>query len=159
MNTLVIYDSKFGNTKKIAEVIANVFGEYGPVNMMAAADATPDDLMQADMLAMGGPTQAHGASPAIRMLLDNVVEGALGDIPAITFDTRYNMPSFLTGSAAGQIEKMLHKLGCELLMPHESFFISSSEGPLASGELERAAEWARVVIGRLEPSKLATSAV
>ena len=45
--------------------------------------------------------------------------------------------------AAEQVADKIRQLGChEVLLP-ESFFVSSKEGPLIEGELERAVEWVR----------------
>lgn len=50
------------------------------------------------------------------------------------------------GYAAKPIAKKLIKKGGKLLIPPEGFFVKDSEGPLKAGELERAANWAGLVI-------------
>ena len=61
---------------------------------------------------------------------------------AAAFDTRIDKPPALVGSAARRIAKRLERRGFELLAPPESFFVLDADGPLADGELERAAGWA-----------------
>ena len=61
---------------------------------------------------------------------------------AAAFDTRFDKPAFLTGSAAKGIAKRLRQRGFELVAEPESFFVLGTEGPLKDGELERAAAWA-----------------
>jgi flavodoxin len=150
MNALVVFDSKFGNTRQIAQAIARVLGKHGQVKLVSVDDADTTDLTTADLLAIGGPTQAHGLTVALHNLLGGIPERALDGTGAIAFDTRFHMPSLLTGSAGAQIEKMLRALGCDILLPHESFFITASEGPLVEGEMERAADWAERAVRKFE---------
>ena len=50
------------------------------------------------------------------------------------------------GFAAKPILDGLVKKGGDQVMPSEGFFVVESEGPLADGELERAAEWAKRIL-------------
>jgi flavodoxin len=145
VKTVVIYDSQFGNTKHIAEIIAMQLEEGGTVQVMSVNTGLPD-LYTIDLLLAGAPTQAHGVSPAMRALLDQVPRGALQEVMVAAFGTRMHGPELLTGSAAHGIAKQLTKKGGHLLMPPEEFIVSGSEGPLAEGELERAATWAATIL-------------
>lgn len=146
MKALVIYDSKFGNTMKVAQVIADSLQAYGEVGMTSVAEAQPDQFGGYDLLVAGCPTQGHGISPAFQSLLEAVPAGSLKGETALVFDTRYQMPRWLTGSAATQLVQKLKELGCAQVAPPESFFVSAKEGPLVEGELERAAEWVKVAM-------------
>jgi flavodoxin len=146
MKALVVYDSKFGNTRRIAQVIGDALAEGFSVQVIPAAEATPlpDDI---DLLLVGGPTHAHGASAPIKALLAGVGRGALPGVPAAAFDTRFQMPRWISGSAAGVIAKRLQRAGCAMIAPSESFFVSREGDPLLlPGELERADTWARAVV-------------
>lgn len=149
MNSIVVYESQFGNTLQIAEAIASVLHEYGPVTLLADDKAALTDFEGMDLVAVGGPTQRHTVPAALHDLLESLPEGSLSGCAALAFDTRFHMLSMFTGSAASHIEKLLRKAGSTLLVPHESFFVVASEGPLVDGEVERAAEWARTALSRL----------
>lgn len=149
MKTLVIYDSQFGNTEQIARAIAEVLQEQGPVRVIPAGEADSMELEGADFIAVGGPTQAHGPSPAMKLLFENIPDKVLRNTPVIAFDTRLHLPGWISGMAADDIANHLHRIGGHLIMPHESFFVEGREGPLSAGELERAANWARIALGRL----------
>ncbi|HEU5398077.1 MAG TPA: flavodoxin family protein [Gammaproteobacteria bacterium] len=138
----MVYDSKFGNTERLARAIAEVLGTDTPAALVAASAASVSDLAGVDLLVVGGPTQGHGVSPALRAFLDRIPPEAVGDMPTLTFDTRLGWPRFLSGSAAAQIAKRLTRKGARLLVPAESFLVTSGEGPLAEGELARASAWA-----------------
>jgi flavodoxin len=146
MKSYVVYDSKFGNTRQIAQAIGDELAVVGAVQVIPAAEATP---LPADLnlLIIGGPTHAHGASAGMKALLNEIGSGSLDGVPAAAFDTRFHMARWLSGSAAGAIAKRLRKAGCELVMPPESFFVSRDDEPvLLPGEFDRARSWARAVL-------------
>lgn len=142
MKSLVIYDSEFGNTEQIAQVVANRLGEFGQARTLRVEIADPQDLEGIDLLVLGSPTQGWRATQPFKSFVDLFPEGSMDGLPAAVFDTRFKMTEVLTGSAAKRSSKQLRKLGLELLLPPESFFVKSKEGPLYEGELERAASWA-----------------
>ena len=100
MNALVIYDSLHGNTKEIADTIVGVFKEFGDVKIEMANVVTTSDFTGIDFLAVGGPTHGHGLSADMKDLLDRLPADKLVDLPTVTFDTRLNLFSWLSGSAA-----------------------------------------------------------
>jgi flavodoxin len=153
MQAVVVYDSKFGNTERLARAIAEQLGVGEPVPVVAAGAASERDLAGIDLLAVGGPTQGHGISPALRAFLDRIPPEMVRDVPVVTFDTRLSWPKFLSGSAAAAIAKRLVKKGARLVMPPESFVVTASEGPLADEELERAGSWATGVRAKIGGAK------
>jgi flavodoxin len=145
MKILVVYDSKFGNTERIARSIAAGFGPSNHVTVEATTGTEEIDRT-VDLMIVGGPTQAHGASPAMKEFL-----ARLPDLPGTkvaTFDTRYDKPRWLTGAASGVIAEGLQRHGARPVVPGESFFIEHSEGPLLPGEEDRAAAWGATLVGR-----------
>lgn len=151
MQTLVIYDSKFGNTEKIAEAIARGVGPVSGVRVTSAAEATralESPASRPDLVLIGGPTQNHGPSAGLRVFLA-ALPAVLRGAPAACFDTRYRGPVLLMGSAATAAAKALAKAGTEIVAPPESFFIIR-RGPLPlqtlePGEIERAEAWGRAI--------------
>jgi flavodoxin len=150
MQTVVVYDSKFGNTEKIAQAIARGIGTLGGVLVMDTAEAVAAQppAQRPDLLLVGGPTQKRGPSPALRAFV-GALPAAFQGIPAASFDTRYRGATLIMGSAANEAAKVLRKAGGELVTPPESFFIARG-GPLErqgleAGELERAERWGRAV--------------
>lgn len=152
MNALVVYDTAFGNTERLARVIAEGLTGLGEVVVVRAAEASlapPPDL-----LVVGGPTQRRRMSPALAGLLEGLPRRSLRGVRAATFDTRYRMARLLTGSAAADAARRLERAGCQIATSPESFFIERDQPPegekrrhhleqLEPGELERAGQWAR----------------
>ena len=148
MRSVVIFDSEFGNTRDIAETIAaelhaSGFVEVDKVGTPAAEAIIPSDV---DLLIVGGPTQMHGVSPAMRAYLGTFHAGSLAGVRVAAFDTRVSGGPLFTGAASGGIAKFLDKFGATLVVPPESFIVSGREGPLAEGELEHARAWARQIL-------------
>jgi flavodoxin I len=144
MNTLVVYDSVYGNTEKIARAIGeNLSGE---VRVIRVGDVDVSALKSLDLLFVGSPTHGGRPSPATRELLDQIQPPALEGIKVAAFDTRLTTRwAGILGFAAGRIAKSLKKRGATLVGSPENFHVEGTEGPLREGELERAAAWARQI--------------
>lgn len=158
MLAVVIYDSAFGNTEKIAHAVARGAEALASVRVVNAAEATAHPPERPDLLLVGGPTQRHGAGPTLSAFLDSLPRPGLRGVPAATFDTRYRMSTLLSGSAARQAAGRLRRVGCRMVAEPESFFIERDRPPdggkrrhevetLEAGELERAEAWGRAVAG------------
>ncbi len=149
MPTVVIYDTKFGNTARIAEAIAHGAGASGSVSVLDVGEALEWSTERPDLLIVGGPTQRRGPSPAMRAFAD-ALPPFLRGIAAATFDTRYRGATWLMGSAAVEVARRLDRAGARLAAPPESFFIarggSLENQSLEPGELERAEAWGRWVV-------------
>ena len=149
---VIIYDSQYGNTKHLAEIIGEELQTIGAVQYENARDealALPAEMM---LLLVGGPTQMHNVSSPLRTQLDGIARHALDGVPTATFDTRVHGPRVLTGAASQGIAKRLKDKGALMIVPPESFIVSGTEGPLAEGELERARTWARAIATIVAPA-------
>jgi flavodoxin len=150
MNALVVYDSQYGNTERIARAIADGVGESGQVRAVHVNSAPLADLQSLDMLVVGCPTRGWRPTPAMQSFLEEVSsERSAGPVVAC-FDTRFRLPRWLTGSAAKVMAKELREKGASLLVQPESFFVKGSEGPLHEEELNRASAWARTLLEKVE---------
>jgi flavodoxin len=142
MNALVVYDSQYGNTERIAHAIASALRASGPTRIVRADPAQPIGLEGVDLLVVGCPTQGWRPTRPIQSFLAVIPTGRLHELAIACFDTRFHKARWLTGSAAAVMDKKLQQAGARLAVPPESFFVTASEGPLEPGELERAAAWA-----------------
>ncbi|MCK5373340.1 MAG: flavodoxin domain-containing protein, partial [Candidatus Aenigmarchaeota archaeon] len=124
MNALIIYDSKFGNTEKIAEAIAEKLSSYGQAKTVLAGKADPQELGNTDILIIGSPTQAWRPTEPVQSFIKNIPEETLNGMHVAGFDTRFKKTRLLTGSAARIITKRLEKKGADIIIPPESFFVS-----------------------------------
>lgn len=153
MKSIVIYDSMYGNTEKIARAIGKVMQTRGAGRVVSIKEASLSDVKGVDLLLVGSPTQAFNMLPTVRKWLKGLPKGSLAGLKVAAFDTRMDVKKvdnkFLTfmesfsGYAAEKIGKALvNKGGIESIKP-AGFIVEGSEGPLRTGELERAEQWAR----------------
>jgi flavodoxin len=161
VNSVVIYASRYGNTRKIAEAIAAGLRSRGTAQVMSADDAPTTPPAGTDLVVIGGPTEQHGLTEAVVRFFDRMEPGALGGMAAVAFDTRLRWPRWLSGSAGAGITQRLRRAGARVIAPEESFFIKGTasapgQNPeLASGELERAAAWGASLASDAEAKALA----
>jgi flavorubredoxin len=161
MLTVVIYDSSFGNTARIAQAIGHGAATLGEVRVLSAGEVE-GQADHPDLLFVGGPTQRHHMSPGLVAFLEALPRRSLQHVPAASFDTRYRMTAFLTGSAANDAAGRLRRAGCQLVAAPESFFMVKDVPPkgekrrhalegLETGELDRAEEMGTVGCERRFP--------
>jgi flavodoxin len=148
MNALVLYDSRYGNTERIAEVIALALQEKLPTRLASIADVADctETMRDIDLLVIGGPTHRHGMSDPLKGALSCLGERALDGMRVATFDTRVHGARIVTGSAAVRLGGLLRRRGAWLVVPPASFLVEGTAGPLGHGELEHARSWAREVL-------------
>ena len=144
MEMLIVYDSRFGNTRRLAQAMAEAIKPQGPVRTLGLDEVLPSNLGAVDLLIVGGPTEEHGLSARMRQFTDALESRAGTGMVAATFDTRYRLPSAVSGSAAKTIAKRLRRHGIHVFTEPQSFFVTRSTAPeLESGETDRAASWAK----------------
>ena len=162
MRALVIVESTFGNTRAVAEAIAEGLATRADVQVRDVGMSPAELSADVDLLVVGGPTHTFGLSrvgtranavaghapqaitgAGLREWLERLHPARAG-VAAVAFDTRINSPK-VPGSAARAARRRLARLGFDVARPPESFFVSGREGPLAPGELDRARSWGRAL--------------
>lgn len=157
MDVLVIYETMFGNTGKIARAIAEGLSGGAQVTVTDVLDAPAEVPPQVDVVVVGGPTHAFSMSRAstrrdavqrgaagtdlgggIRDWLEGLAQGGHPQSLA-AFDTRVDFP-LLPGAASRAASRLARRIGFTVTEP-ESFLVEGYEGPLVVGELERARAW------------------
>ena len=144
MNALVVYGSRYGNTQHIAEAIADGLKDTCAVDVRAIDKATPALVRTADLVVVGGPTEAHGITPPVKVWIDGMAF-VLDGKPAAAFDTRLDFARILSGSAAKGVEAHLRGAGARMVIEAESFLVKGKEPVLEPGELARAVAWGRAI--------------
>jgi flavodoxin len=156
MKSLIVYDSLYGNTEVIAQVIKHVLDGQGEVGIGRAGSLSLDQLSGVQLLVVGSPTQRFRPTVGIHDFLNSIPANGLKGMKVAAFDTRLTqaeidknppLPFFvrLYGYAARRIAQQLRKKGGELVVPAEGFLVEGMKGPLVQGEVERAEAWARAL--------------
>jgi hypothetical protein len=169
MDALVVVESVFGNTRRIAEAVAEGLGPRVHARVVDVVEAATeaDAVAGADLLVVGGPTQAFGmtrpatrrsaaeqagggaiaAQVGLREWLETLAGAQQGRLAAV-FDTRTDHPR-MPGSAAAGAARRLRHLGFRMVTGPESFRVTATKGPLVGGELERARMWGSGLVARI----------
>jgi hypothetical protein len=173
MKAVVVYESMYGNTHRVAEAIGRGLARRADVTVVPVAGAGPELVREADLLVVGGPTHVRGmtrpntrkaaveqakpadvmdasaSGPGVREWLEQAEDLRM---PAAAFDTRAGIaPAVVTGRASKGIAKQLRRHACRQVVEPESFLVDK-ENHLEPGEEERAEEWgARLVTAVANP--------
>ena len=161
MRSLVVFESRYGNTAAVAEAVARGLRAAGGVEVATPQEVSVASLQGADLLVVGTPTHAFGvpsertweapargratgptdgATPPPRVR-DWIPTSPRGDSrPAAVFATRLGRARVLTGSAAGGLARRARRQGWTVV-DRTDFLVATTEGPLEPGELERAEAW------------------
>ena len=68
MRVAIVYESLFGNTRQVAEAIADGVRESRPdaeIDCLRVEEATPERVAAADLLVVGGPTHMRGMTSGL----------------------------------------------------------------------------------------------
>ena len=149
MSTLVIFDSTSGTTNSstsadsdtTAAVAAAIAVELGEGTRAVPVDSLGlDSLTGIEVLVVGSPVVGWKPSRQLQAFLAQLRPGTLRGVRAAAFDTRVR--TVLHGDAAGKISRALAKAGAHVVAPPTGFIVEGRGGPLAAGEVGRAAAWA-----------------
>lgn len=151
MNSLVVYFSKFGNTQIVAKAIAGVLSKGGEARLVNSDELSLRDLEETDFLVMGSPTHKMNLPLNVRPVFERLPKRILRGKPVAAFDTSYRMSWWLNQYTAGKrLVKKLRKLGGKSIVPAEIFLVTGREGPLYDGEIERAKQWADLLLEKVK---------
>jgi flavodoxin len=147
MDALVIYLSRFGNTRTVAEAIGEALAAGGRARLIEAVALTPADLNGVDLVVMGSPTHRMNLPQELRPWLESLPRRLLRGKWVAGFDTSYRMSRWLAPfTAARKLDRKLRKLGGRRAARPETFHVVDREGPLYEGEIDRARAWARSIL-------------
>ena len=166
MRAIVIYESMFGNTRRIAQAVAEGISDGEDVTLSDVVDAPVDIPDEIDMVVVGAPTHVfslsrdvtrreaarHGAAftdvaGGVREWLEALPSAPRSAVFA-AFDTRVGTMALLPGAASHTATRLAQKKGFTVAAP-ASFLVEGYEGPLVDGELQRAREWGHSLTEKL----------
>jgi menaquinone-dependent protoporphyrinogen IX oxidase len=156
MKGIIIYDTSYGNTKKIAETITETLKESGmEVDLFYVKDVKKLRPTDYSFLVLGSPTKFGTMSFAIKFFLGKVKGEEWADKPFAAFDTENpeNMEK-KEWSAAEKIAERLKERKMNQLLPVLKAAVHDMKGPLVEGEINRAKDYARQLASKLkEPQR------
>lgn len=160
MKGIVVYDTSYGNTKKIAETIAETLKESEvEVDLFYVKDVKKLIEKDYDFFVLGSPTKFGTMSFAIRGFLGKVKKEQWTSKPFAAFDTENpeNIEKARVEkkewSAAEKISEKLRDKKMNQMLPVLKALVLGWKGPLKEGEIERTKDYARELATKLKENK------
>ena len=157
MKGIVVYDTSYGNTKTIAETIAETLKESGiEVDLFDVKDVKKLSAKDYNFLVLGSPTRFGTMSFAIRSFLGKVKSEEWMNKPFAAFDTENpeNIESARIEnkewSAGEKISEKLRDKKMNKLLPVLKAVVLGQKGPLKEGEIDRTKYYARELAIKLK---------
>ena len=146
---LVVYHSQTGNTEKMAKVVAEGAAsiENTEVTLKLAADASLEDLLTCDGIAIGTPENFGYMSGAIKDFFDRTFYPAEGKVfrkPYVVFICAGNDGT----GALNSIERIA--LGYQFKKVYAPVIARKTEGGITDEVLDRCRELGQTIAGGIE---------
>lgn len=152
MKGVVIYDTAYGNTRRVAEIIAGTLKESGiEVDLFDVENVKKLSGKDYGFLLLGSPTKFGTMSLTVRFFLGKVKAEEWMNKPFAAFDTENpeNVEK-KQGSAAEKIAEKLKEKKMNQLSPVLKALVIGQKGPLVEGEIERTKDYARGLATKLK---------
>ena len=148
---IVIYESKYGNTKLVAESIIEGMREAPEMEIVLneLKDVELNQLAEFDAIVVGSPNHVGKATRGIRKFIDKVgklnLKGKLVAVFDTCFDKDYE-------KAVKKMEQQISEKapGLKQVTPGLSIKVEGMEGPIAEGELPKCKEFGAKVATQIK---------
>ena len=148
---IVVYESKFGNTKLAAEAIIEGMKEISGIEAVLCQPKAVDldGIADYDAVLIDSPTHIGRPTRGILKFIGKLGKINLEGKMAAVFDLRMNPEP---GQAVMRMEKQIGEkaLGLKLIAPGLSVLVGGMQGPIAEGELTRCKEFGNKIASRLK---------
>ncbi len=139
---IVVYESKYGNTKLVAETIVEGMREVSGIEMVVneLKEVRLNQLVEFDAILVGSPNHIGRATRSIRKFIDKLGNLNLEGKLAAVFDTYIGKDY---EKAVRKMERQISEKvpGLKLAAPGLSIRVEGMKGPIAEGELPKCKEF------------------
>lgn len=148
---IIVYESKYGNTRLVAEMIAGgmekVAGMEAVLRELKEVDLK--DLKDYDAIVVGSPNHIGTATRGIRKFIGEMGNLGLEEKVMAAFDT------YMGGEFKKAVKKMEKAIkekvdGMKLPVPGLSIRVDKLKGPVTEGEMPGAREFGENVAGEIK---------
>lgn len=143
MKVLIAFDTKYGNTKKVAELIAEgintVEGNETVINNIKDIDLSKDESY--DLILIGSPNQYASQTKTVKEFINKLSEAPLRGNSFAVFDT-YQLSKHFE-KAVKKMEKQTSESMPDLnkASPGLSIKVGSAKGPILEEDLPKCREF------------------
>ncbi len=151
VKVIVVYESKYGNTKLVAETIIEGLKKVKGIETVLSELKKVDfnEISDYDAILVGSPNHFGGPTRGIKKFIDKLgklnLEGKLGAV----FDT-YIKEDF--EKAVQKMEKRINEKvpGLKLVAPGLSIKVQGMKGPILEGELPKCKEFGNKIATQMK---------
>jgi len=149
---IVVYESKYGNTKLAAETIAEGVREVEGIETVVSEVKEVDlgKIPDYDAILVGSPTHIGGPTWGVRKFIDKLGKLPLEGKLLAVFDTYLLAKSFEQGMK--KMEKRIGEkvAGAKLATPGLSIRVQRMKGPISEGELPKCKEFGNKIATQMK---------
>jgi flavorubredoxin len=148
---IVVYESKYGNTKLVAETIIEGMRQVKGVEAFLSEVKEVDisKIPSYDAILVGSPNHIGGPTRGIKKFIDKLGKLNLGEKRFAVFDT-YLGKDF--EKAVKKMEKRINEKapGLKMIASGLSIRVQGMEGPIAEGELPKCKEFGKKLSNQIK---------
>lgn len=159
MNALILFISYYGNTRQVAETIAQQITVSGHVAVVQDLRKKLPDLGSSDFIVIGAPTRMAMVTGKATGALKKILKKGFTTKPVVIFDTYGPVPKdpeeleknrkwFYPG-AAGIMYKVAKEQGLNVYAETLRCEVEAYKGPLARHQLEKAALFTKEFLSKI----------
>ena len=150
MKALIVFESRYGNTKRVAEVLVEGMQHVEGIETVQSEvkDVDLTTIPSYDAIVIGGPNHMGGPTRGIKKFIDK-----LGTLPLegkwfAVFDT-YGGGDF--EKATKKMEQRIHEKApmLKMIAPGLSIKVQGMKGPISEGELPKCKEFGTTIATKL----------
>lgn len=148
MKVLIVYDTRYGMTEKIAHAISSGLngGGIADLAIKKAEDTSAEDFKKSDAWVVGSPTHIGGPTGAVKKAMKMALESGTEGKAGTAFDTRF---ASAKNGATDKLKRTMEEGGIKVVVEPEWFIVLKSKGPLAAGEEEKAVAFGKKIASAL----------
>ena len=154
MKAIIVYESKYGNTKRVAETIADGMNEVPETEVVLTEFNNVDltNIGEFDAILIGSPNHFGSATRSIKKFIDSLGKLNLENKWGAVFDTYIAKWSGDYEKAVKKMEKQIGEKvpGIRLVVPRLSIGVAATKGPIVEGEFHKCKEFGIKIANQLK---------
>ena len=148
---IVIYESKYGNTKRVAETIIEGINEIERIEavLKELKQVEPTEILDYDLILIGSPNHWGGPTRGIKKFIDKLGKIGLEGKQGAVFDTCLEKDF---NKAVQKMERRINEKvpGLKLITPGLSIKVAEMKGPIVEGELPKCREFGNKIAKQIK---------
>ena len=148
---IVVYESKYGNTKRVAETILEGMKEVEGIETVIRElkEVDLNRIPEYDAILIGSPNHFGGPTRSVKKFIDQLGKLPLEDKMFAVFDT-YLAKDF--EKAVKKMEKRIKEKapGLKQIAPGLSIEVQGTKGPISDGELPKCKEFGNKIATQIK---------